>query len=62
MPNKNIYTQNGYKGREHYLQSLAEEHGIDYEFVLVLATLMGPAEDFDGLVSAVIDYAKEVNS
>lgn len=51
-----IYTDNGYRDRKHYLDSLAEEMGIDEETVQTLAHLYGPNEDFDGLVTALEDF------
>ena len=59
---QNIYTQNGYKNRVHYIECLAEENGVDAQTVFTLANLLGPNEDFDGLVSSVQDYAEEVHS
>jgi hypothetical protein len=59
---KNVYKENGYKNRNHYLECLAEEYGVDPQTVSTLANLMGPNEDFDGLVSEVRDYSDEVNS
>ncbi len=53
----NIYQENGYKSRKDYLQSLAEEYGVDYQSVACLAALLGSSEDFDALVSAVEDVA-----
>lgn len=47
----NVYTENGYKNRKDYLESLAAEHGIDEATVFELASLLGESEDFDGLVS-----------
>ena len=53
----NIYQENGYTSRKDYLQSLAEEYGVDYQTVACLASLLGSSEDFDALVSAVEDVA-----
>lgn len=53
----NRYQENGYESRKEYLQDLAEEHGVELDVVLMLADLLGPSEDFDGLVSEVEDYA-----
>ena len=50
-----IYTDNGYTNRRDYLNSLAEDYGIDLNTVLVLANMLGPSEDFDGLVTALED-------
>jgi len=49
------YLKNGYKNRKAYLKSLAEEYGVSYTTVLVLADMLGPNEDFDGLVAALED-------
>lgn len=51
----NIYTENGYKDRNEYLTALSEEYEVDIETVQCLADLLGEAEDFDGLVSALED-------
>lgn len=51
-----MYQQNGYRNREQYLSCLAEEYGLDLEEVVrPLADLLGPDEDFDGLVTALQD-------
>jgi len=54
---ENIYEQNGYDTRAEYLDSLAEEYGMDIDVVLNLAELLGPNEDFDGLVTTIQDHA-----
>ena len=48
-----IYTENGYKNRKDYLESLCEEY--DSDKVYLLAGLLGPSEDWDGLVTALED-------
>lgn len=48
-----VYTENGYQGRENYLTCLAEEHGVDVDYVFTLAELLGHDEDFDGLVTSI---------
>ena len=53
----NIYVENGYKSRAHYLQCLAEDHGVPLDMVQAAADLLGPNEDFDGLVTTIEDYA-----
>lgn len=53
METENIYHQNGYENRRDYLESLAEEY--DREKVFTLAGMLGPSEDFDGLVTALED-------
>ena len=47
---KNIYN------RKEYLESLAEDYGLDYGTVALLAGTMGESEDFDGLVTMLEDY------
>ena len=49
----NDYTNNGFANRRAYLESLCEEY--DRDTVLMLAGLLGPSEDFDGLVTALED-------
>ena len=46
-----------YTDRAEYLDSLAEEHGMDINVVLNLAEILGPNEDFDGLVTTIQDYS-----
>jgi hypothetical protein len=53
-----VYTENGYKDRHDYLVSLSEEMGVDMETVFTLASLLGPSEDFDGLVTTLEDCAE----
>ena len=51
----NIYQQNGFDTREDYLNDLADMYGLDFTFVKMVADLLGPNEDFDGLVSELED-------
>jgi len=53
--NDDIYRANGYNDREDYLSGLAESYGVDLDTVYALADLLGPNEDFDGLVSQLED-------
>jgi hypothetical protein len=55
MDNTNVYQQNGYKNREDYLNCLSEDYGVPLEVVYALAEMLGEAEEFDGLVSALED-------
>ncbi len=55
MAIENIYTQNGYESRRAYLTHLTEEYDTDLYTVYALADLLGPNEDFDGLVMALED-------
>jgi hypothetical protein len=50
-----VYTENGYKNRRDYLDQLADDMEADRDTVYMLADLLGPSEDFDGLVTALED-------
>ena len=50
-----IYKENGYESRRDYLDSIADDFGIDKQTVYSLASLLGSNEDFDGLVTALED-------
>ena len=54
-----IYTEIGYDNRKQYLDGLAENFGIDTETVYMIASLLGPHEDFDGLLTALDDYSQQ---
>ena len=56
----NIYQDNGYHSRKHYLATLAEDYGVDINSVNALADLLGPEEDFDGLVSMINDESERM--
>lgn len=51
----NIYQENGFENRQAYLESLSENYGLDQETIFCLADLLGPAEDFDGLIVSLED-------
>jgi len=51
-----IYTDNGYKNRTAYLQSVAFENEVPLDVVEMFADMLGTDEDFDGLVSIIQDY------
>lgn len=53
----NYYIANGFKDRKEYLESLCEEY--PRAIVYGLASVLGPSEDFDGLVTSLEDYAEE---
>jgi hypothetical protein len=55
---ENIYTENGYKSREDYLNSLSKDYGIDLESVKTISDMLGPNEDFDGLITSLDDYSE----
>ena len=48
-----------YGSRDEYLHALAEDYGIPYETVEVLADTLGPNEDFDGLITTLNDMDVE---
>lgn len=50
-----IYKENGFESRRDYLDSLAQDFGIDEQVVYELASILGSSEDFDGLVTALED-------
>ena len=53
----NSYVQHGFDDRKHYLDYLAENYGVPKSTVYALASILGPIEDFDGLVVAVDDVS-----
>lgn len=54
----NHYQANGHANRRAYLESLAEEFGIERETVFTLASILGQSEDFDGLITALEDESE----
>lgn len=54
------YKAHGYDSRRDYLDSLADDFGIDKQTVYTLADLLGPSEDFDGLPTMLEDHAEEL--
>lgn len=54
------YTEQGYTSRRDYLDSLADDLGIDRATVYALAGMLGPSEDFDGLVTMLEDHADQL--
>jgi len=53
----NEYQLNGFKDRKAYLESLCKEY--DRFIVFSLASVLGPSEDFDGLITSLEDYSEE---
>ena len=49
------YEAHGYNSRTDYLLSLADEYDVPLGVVLALADVLGPSEDFDGLVTSLED-------
>lgn len=56
----NVYKDNGYKNRKDYLSCLAEDYGVSKQTVFMLAEVLGPNEDFDGLVTEISDYSEDM--
>lgn len=54
----NIYQEHGFANRLAYLADLADTIGVDLRTVEILADLLGPSEDFDGLITSLEDYAE----
>ena len=52
---RDAYQKNGYDDHDDYLRSLADDYGVSLDAVLALAKVLGPEEDFDGLVSGLED-------
>ena len=50
-----VYRAKGYKNRKEYLDELAQEYCVPMPVVYSLASMLGPNEDFDGLVNALED-------
>lgn len=44
--------------RRQYLKGLAEDYGLPLSIVLSAAQMLGPNEDFDGLISTLEDAAE----
>lgn len=53
-----VYQQNGYETRTRYLECLAEDYDLPLRVVVAIANVLGPTEDFDGLVTACQDAAE----
>lgn len=52
---KNVYQEHGYYNRTDYLRCLSEDWDMPFTTVCMLADILGPNEDFDGLVTALED-------
>jgi hypothetical protein len=55
----NIYIEEGYQSRRHYLECLSEDMGIDKETVFMTASILGSSEDFDGLITTLEDMGDD---
>jgi len=56
-----IYQEEGYKNRKDYLKSMSEEYGVPFDITCMIASMLGPNEDFDGLLCELEDYADGVS-
>ena len=54
------YTEAGYKNRRDYLDTLADDLGIDRATVYAAAAMLGPSEDFECLVTMLEDHADQL--
>lgn len=55
-----VYQEFGFANRRAYLDSLAADLNLDRDVVYLMATMLGPSEDFDGLVTSLEGYAAEL--
>jgi hypothetical protein len=55
--NLESYLEYGAESRAEYLEMLSEDYGIDLDIVHAMADVLGPMEDFDGLVTSLEDMA-----
>jgi len=53
-----IYHEHDSENRADYLNGLAYDYGVPVHVVFVMADLLGPDEDFDGLISFLEDYER----
>ena len=54
MP-RDVYQENGYDDRDDYLRGLADDYSVPLDAVMAISEVLGPEEDFDGLVSNLED-------
>ncbi|AEF83527.1 RNA polymerase beta-subunit [Treponema primitia ZAS-2] len=54
--NDSVYKSHGYEGRDEYLENLADDYGVDSMIINAIAEMLGPDEDFDGLLSDLEDF------
>ena len=57
------YTNSGFANRKEYLKDLAEQYEGNEDAVYMMADLLGPTEDFDGLVTSLEDeFGQNLNT
>lgn len=49
------YLEHGYRNRSEYLKGLSEEYDVPLDDVRAIANVLGPYEDFDGLIAQLDD-------
>ena len=49
------YSRHGYKDRADYLDTIADDRGLDPFLVGMMADILGDSEDLDGLISGLED-------
>jgi hypothetical protein len=54
---RDVYQMNGYASREDYIECLADDFGVSVFEAWAIADMLGPNEDFDGLVTSLEDYS-----
>jgi hypothetical protein len=59
---EHVYHEHGCDSRWHYLAALAEDNDVALAGVIEVADMLGPDEDFDGLVTTVEDSAEQVRT
>ncbi len=47
---------NGFDDREQYLESIADPYDVSIDLAYAVTDILGPDEDFDGLVAAIGDF------
>ena len=55
--NLESYLEYGVETRAEYLEMLADDFGVDIDTVHAMADVLGPMEDFDGLVTSLEDIS-----
>ena len=53
-----VYQEYGCNSREEYLEGVAESFGLPLDTVRSMAEILGPDEDFDGLITSLDDYSE----
>lgn len=59
---RDIYNEKGYATRLDYLRTLAEDYGVDESAVIATAEMLGPTEDFDGLIAMIEDFGYMIST